>query len=189
MRRSVVVCFAILSAVGLSRHAAVHAAPPNEESITVEIRGKLHAGAERESGRQVSPVITANGINFTLEFKKNPPSPARLSTLYNRAVVVRGRLKTSVRDQLVCEVEGDVIEVKTKGRVTQYLVGYREGEQSVVSDFGRTLGLKVIDRNIPGKYLILETTENTNAEFFEKLKTHKAVRYIEKNLEYRIPEK
>jgi hypothetical protein len=189
MRRSVVVYFAFLSAVGLPRHAAVHAAPPDEESITVEIRGKLHPGAERESGRHGSPVITANGINFTLEFKKNPLSPARLSTLYNRTVVVRGSLKKSGQDHLVCEVEGDVNEVKPKGRVTQYLVGYREGEHSNVSDFGRTLGLKVIDRNIPGKYLIVETTENTNAGFLEKLKEHKAVRYVEKNLEYRIPEK
>ena len=189
MRRFVVVCLAILPLVGLLRHASVYAYPPDEESIKVEIHGKLLAGGGGPEGPDGSPVITANGISFTLEFKKNTLTPVRLTTLHNRRVVVRGTLKKDGRDHLVCVVEGDVNEDKPAGPVTQYLVGYRDGQQSILADLGQTLGMKVVDRNVPGKYLILETTDKTKAEFLKKLKEHKAVRYVEKNLEYKIPEK
>ncbi|WZO96180.1 hypothetical protein EP7_003164 [Isosphaeraceae bacterium EP7] len=189
MRRSLVVCLAILPLVGMLRHTSVQASPADREFIEVKIQGKLLVGEGGSEGRAGSPVITANGISFTLEFKKDPPTPARLTTLHNHRVVVRGTLKKGEKDQLICVVEGDVNEDKPAGPVTQYLVGYRDGQQSTLADLGQSLGMKVVDRNVPGKFLILETTDKTEAEFFEKLKKDKSVRFVEKNLEYKIPEK
>jgi hypothetical protein len=188
MRRFIVVCLASLPVVGLLRFASVHASAPDEESIKVEIHGKLLAGEGGSEGRDGPPVITASGISFTLEFPKDPPTSASLTTLNNRRVVVRGVLKKGARDGLVCVVEGDLNEDKPATRVAQYLVGYQDGQHSALADLGQRLGMKVVDRNATGKYLILETTDKTAAEFLEKLKQNKAVRYVEKNQEYKIPE-
>ena len=186
MRQSLVIIPVILLLASPTAHASFSQA--DEESISVVIHGKFLVG-ETRNGRDGLPKITANGIAFALEFKKNAPSPARLTALHNRKVVVRGTLKKDEQDHLVCVVDGDVAEDKAPGKAAQYLVGYHDGEQATVTELGQTLGLKMIDNNATGKYLILESNEATDPRFLEKLKEHKAVRYVEKNLEYKIPEK
>jgi hypothetical protein len=164
------------------------AAPPDHQYVKVEIRGQLLFGTERTGGRPGTPVIHAEGLTFDLEFKGHSPPPETLNRLTNQTVVVRGTLRKQGRDRLVCLVEGEV-QGDTRARRAQYLVGYQEGQHAIVEAFARQLGLKVVDRYQPGKYLILEPTEKVDVKFIDKLKQHRAVRYVEKNMDYRIPEK
>ena len=168
------------------------AAPPESPYVKVEIRGQLLPGTEGAGSRPGTPVIKAEGMTFALEFKDQMPPPGKVRNLYNQTVVIRGTLRKQGRDCLVCIVEGDMEADTQDGtqadREVQYLVGYHEGQQSIVESLCQKLGLKVVDRYQPGKYLIIEPTEKTDAKFIDKLKESRAVRYVEKNMKYRIPE-
>lgn len=179
---------ASLALLGPLRGPGIRADPPDAEFVKIEIHGKLSGGERGPDGRVSPPSIKADAISFLLEYADPPPQPHRIEELHGRAVVARGTLKMDDRGRLVCRVEGEVEEDRPAIVATQFLVGYHD-DPAGLQALGRSLGLRIVGRNEPGKFLIVETSGDTDPTFLEKLKGNKAVRYVERNMKYQIPEK
>jgi hypothetical protein len=180
---------AVTLVIGLTWCAFGDTAPPEKPYIKVEIRGQLLPGTEGEGGRPGPARVKLEGMTIELEFKGHAAPPPEIRRLYHQTVTIRGTLKQQGGDRLICVVEGDVQGDPPAGRDAQYLVGYRDGQQATVESLCRKLGIKVVDRYGPGKYLVVEPAADADEDFVEKLKESRAVRYVEKNKEYRVPEK
>jgi Fervidolysin N-terminal prodomain len=182
---AVVAAATLLASLTLCTSGA--AFPPDHSSVKVEIRGVLlPAGPE---GRPNAPVVKSNDLTIELQFKDQPPPTEKLQKLFNQAVIVRGLLRKQGADRLICLVDGDVVADMQGIRDAQYLVGFQEGQQKELEALCSKLGLKIVDRYEPGKYLVIEPTEKADDKFLAKLKESPSVRYVEKNMEVRIPEK
>jgi acyl-coenzyme A thioesterase PaaI-like protein len=188
MKRSMAaVCGAATLLTGLTFSMSREASSTERTYVKVEIRGRfVSAGAE---GRPETPVVEAEGMIIELQFGDQPANAGNLQKLSNQTVIVRGTLRRASPDRLICVVEGDVVPATQGTRDAQYLIGYQEGQEKAVESLSQSLGLKVLDRYEPGKYLVVEPTEKADDKFLEKLKENRAVRYVEKNMEVRIPEK
>lgn len=67
--------------------------PASEESITVEIRGTLHAGVFAIGGETTGTTITARGLTFELELGDKPELAKQAESLDGRRVIVTGTLE------------------------------------------------------------------------------------------------
>jgi hypothetical protein len=180
-----------LASLGLLCGGTIPAAWALDQHVKVEIKGELKKGTGA-TGQPVA-LLLANGLQFELSFGKTPPPSQELDRLYGKTVVAVGTLEKhrapGGQEHLVCVVQGTLktVDAASQSEVTDYLVGYTEGNHEPVKKLCEGLGLKVLEHYKPGKYLRVQPGSEAKANFFTELRDNHAVRYVEPNATYKIP--
>ena len=80
-------CWWVISLVGI---AVCVANEPIEDVINVDVTGTLQTGLMAIGGETTGTTITANGVSWELDFRKNPKLQAMADELNGKKVTVRG---------------------------------------------------------------------------------------------------
>jgi hypothetical protein len=162
--------------------AARAQAPP------IEVVGQFLPGKVDDQGRPGVPTLRAKDMTYEITFGQPPPSRQELDRLAFKIVAAKG---TRAQRRDASGKEHQTLKLGEKPRIVgdvNYLVGYRaEPDARAVEELCKKLELKVVDHYRPGKYFRVEPTSRTPPDFPDQLQQDKAVRYVEPNIQYRIP--
>lgn len=182
----------LISLVGLLLTCMLPTAWACDQYVKVDIKGELKKRPP-VSGRSVVLLI-AKGMQFDLSFVK-PPPPQALDQLVGKTVSATGTLEQrrdpTGRAFFVCVVQGDLKAAEVPDQVeNEYLIGHhgKPGDDVAVEKLIEGLMLKNIQYYKPGKYFRVRTTSETKANFLSTLRDNAAVRYVEAQQTYKIPE-
>jgi hypothetical protein len=153
-----------------------------------EIIGQFLPGKLDHQGRPGVPTLRAKKTTYEITFSQPQPTREELDRLAFKMVAAKGTRATR-RD--ASGKEHPTLRVAERPRIVgnvNYLVGYRDQPDArAVEELCKKLELTVLDHYRPGKYFRVEPTSRTPPDFPDQLEHNQAVRYVEPNIQYRIP--
>ncbi len=148
------------------------------DQFQVRIKGVLQQSKQPPSQQQaeIRYTIRSRGLLVELDISR-VHEPQSMASLVNQLVELKGSLKRTGPNQILCEVEGDIRRVT----VSQYFVGYELAKVEEVKRTSAKLGLRIQDDYRTGKYLVVIPTAKFQTSALESLRNADGVRFVEIN--------